>query len=457
MKLKKPFLFFLMTVILLGTFLRLCHLRKNVTFNWDQERTATLILEAMEERKLVLIGPRIGPGKLFLGPLYYYLVAPFLILTGFNPIGLYYSSALIGIATGILVYLIAREIFNEKIGLISSGLYFLSPLMVFFDRIPWNVNFLITSFLLIIYGLFRLFSQKKPKLTDYLILGLGFGLGYQAHFSSILFLPFLPFLFFRLLILKKIKEALNLGLTFLLILIFLLPLLIFDLRHDFFNLKMLVEFFQTNSQSLAMFSFPQRLAKNVFTSLNLVGGLLVNASFSWMNLFLGAVFLFYLFKKSILFFLFYFLPILFLSFYKGETPEYYFFWQIPVIIFFLAKFLVETARVFPGYKRKMLVAGLLIIMFWRSASLAAKHRINSLFYKQKVTEKILEESRGNEFKVSYIMEKGEDVGFNYFFVLNKKKPVAEAKLEFFISFPYDANKGFEPIGAFGLKEKKSNE
>ena len=87
-----------------------------------------------------LLGPTSSVGGFFLGPIYYYFMAPFLWLFNYNPVGPAVMVALFGIATVWLIYKFCKDFFNAKVGLMAALLYAISPLVIAYSRSSWNPN-----------------------------------------------------------------------------------------------------------------------------------------------------------------------------------------------------------------------------------------------------------------------------------------------------------------------------
>ena len=94
---------------------------------------------------------------------YFYLVLPFVKLLGLNEWAVRLPSALLGIFTVLLVYLLVKELFkDETLALTSSFFLSISPWHIHFSRGGWEVN---TATFLMTLG-FWLFIKflKRPKL-----------------------------------------------------------------------------------------------------------------------------------------------------------------------------------------------------------------------------------------------------------------------------------------------------
>jgi 4-amino-4-deoxy-L-arabinose transferase-like glycosyltransferase len=73
-------------------------------------------------------------------PLYTYLVSPLIPIFGLTAFAVRFPSALFGVASVILLYLLLRQLFNNKIGLIGSFLLAISPWSIGLSRIGIESN-----------------------------------------------------------------------------------------------------------------------------------------------------------------------------------------------------------------------------------------------------------------------------------------------------------------------------
>ena len=94
--------------------------------------------------------------------LYIYFTIPSIAIFGLNEFSTRLPSALGGILTILLVYLIVKKLFkNNKLALISSLVAAINPWLIFFSRGAWEANFSLTLTLLGVY--FFLLFLEKPK------------------------------------------------------------------------------------------------------------------------------------------------------------------------------------------------------------------------------------------------------------------------------------------------------
>src|ERR1035437_9349467 len=129
----------LLTVLILAAFLRLYRIQDYMTFLGDEGRDVLVAYNILHGH-LTLLGPTSSVGGFFLGPIYYYFMAPFLLLFNYNPVGPAVMVALFGIATVWLIYKFCSELFNRQIGIIAAALYAVSPLVIAYSRSSWNPN-----------------------------------------------------------------------------------------------------------------------------------------------------------------------------------------------------------------------------------------------------------------------------------------------------------------------------
>ena len=113
----------LLTVV--GGILRLYRIGPSLQFLGDQGRDV-LVMYRLLHGDLPFIGPITSVGGFYLGPLYYYLMAPWLWLARFNPVGPAIATAVIGIMTVPLLYLVAKKLYSHRVGLWAAALYALA-------------------------------------------------------------------------------------------------------------------------------------------------------------------------------------------------------------------------------------------------------------------------------------------------------------------------------------------
>jgi len=238
MKNKKVEFLIILGILFLASFLRLYRIADYMTFLGDEGRDALVVKRIIVDHKLTLLGPTASVGGFFLGPLYYYLMVPFLWIFRLNPVGPAVMVALFGILTVWLVYRVGKEFFNSSVGLLSAGLYAISPLVISYSRSSWNPNLMPLASLSIIWVAFR--AVKKKEWWRFLILGFLFGLAIQLHYLATFLMAVVAIYLLKLLPQNFYLKAFLLA--FLGFIIGWSPFILFEIRHNFPNFKTLYKF-----------------------------------------------------------------------------------------------------------------------------------------------------------------------------------------------------------------------
>lgn len=139
---------------LFGAAYRLYNLQETLQFQADQGRDA-IIAFGILQGDLTLVGPSTSVGDMFLGPLYYYFMAPWLWIFGLNPIGPAVGVALIGIITVPILYLVGKRLVGNTPAFLATLLFSFGPLVAEYTRFSWNPNPMPMVTLIILYAIWR--------------------------------------------------------------------------------------------------------------------------------------------------------------------------------------------------------------------------------------------------------------------------------------------------------------
>ena len=120
----------LLVILFLGAFLRLYRINEYMTFLGDEGRDMLVVKRMIVDHKFTLLGPITSVGSMYMGPVYYYMMVPFLWLWHLDPVGPAVMVALFGVATIFLVYLTGATFFHPQVGLVASALYAISRLPI---------------------------------------------------------------------------------------------------------------------------------------------------------------------------------------------------------------------------------------------------------------------------------------------------------------------------------------
>lgn len=127
--------------------------------------------------------------------LYVYLTVPFIAILGLNEFSVRVPSALAGILSVFLIYLISTRLFGKKIGTISAFVASITPWLIYFSRGAWEANISLTLVLLGIYFFLR--SLKENKYLPFSVLSFALTLvTYQGAKLSTGIVVILLFIFY---------------------------------------------------------------------------------------------------------------------------------------------------------------------------------------------------------------------------------------------------------------------
>lgn len=435
---KKLFLIAVITVILSGAALRFANLRYGTQFNWDQEYLAAYpARDIAVNRHFTLIGGKASSADIYLGPLYSYLSAAVYLIFGMDPVSGGVLAAVFSVLFMTTAYFLLAKIFSQKTALIFLLLWCTSPYILSFERIPWNVNMLPLSSILVFSGL--LLMQKRESVPGFFICGLGFFLGFNSHFTVLFFLPASFF------ILWKLKSA---GLRKILvtvsgILLSVLPVFIFEIRHNF---PMLRAMKYSGGEGVTLQNFLQH-AFLVFRLIPETAGKILFYDGSLQFLILFSAILFFgihrlrktkkyavelkLAAAVIFTYLIGFIV------YQGPVPDYYLIGLFPVFVLVSTFLTVELSEKYPAFLNIFII--FLIYSFAVSAAHVFSENPNSLGNKQDIVRKIKETAGEKTVSINYDMPLEWSNGYGYlldYYGVNRSD-LEHADLSFWISYPGD--------------------
>ncbi|MBI2329849.1 glycosyltransferase [Candidatus Daviesbacteria bacterium] len=232
-------------VLMLAASLRFYNLSGYMTFLGDEGRDAIVVKKILVDRHIPLIGPPTSVGNIYLGPLYYYMMAIPMAIFYLNPVAAAGMDAFLGVATVAFIYYLGKTWFNRQAGLIAAYLYAISPVTITYSKSSWNPNPAPFFALVIMFSLYKL--HKTGNFLWLILTGLAAGAALQMHYLAVILIPIAGLLWLYTVIYRKVNNFKNIRLisgTLLGILSFLLimsPLVWFDLRHNFLNYRAITE------------------------------------------------------------------------------------------------------------------------------------------------------------------------------------------------------------------------
>jgi len=328
----------IITILVIASFCRLYRISEYMEFLGDQGRDVVIVRDFLKNGNLFFIGPQTSIGNMYLGPFYYYLIAPALLLANYNPVGPAIFVALLGVATAYLIYFVTKKWFNPNSAFIAAFLYAISPTAIKYSNFSWNPNIMPFFALLFIY----LMTEKR-----YLWASIAFAMCLNSHYLALLLLPIAFIIWFNNSPRKYIKQTILAVVIFLLSLI---PQLLFDLRHQGQNIKALTTFFtqrETTVNLKAYKSLPvipslfNQINTDLLAGKNITFGIIVS-----IGLFIGIIYLFLKHRnqKFIYIVLWYLFGLIGLGLYKQHIYSHYFGFLFPVVFILMAYFLSKLPK-----------------------------------------------------------------------------------------------------------------
>jgi len=245
-------------IFLLGLFLRTFRQDQLLGFYYDHGRDALMAADIISLKNFPAIGPTTGLSGIFLGPFWFYFIAPFYFLGNGNPAIAAMFVGLVDSLSIFLIYLLGKEFFNKKTGLISSFLWAISYYLVRSARwfaSPSPVPFFT---LLLLYGLGQWLINKKNQWLPVVFTCLA--IVSQLEAASAIF--YYPAILFMLLVfkvnLKKLLKQKYFWIGAGIFLLFLAPQVLFELKNNFLMSRNLFGFFtgEVNSDSGKSWAIP---------------------------------------------------------------------------------------------------------------------------------------------------------------------------------------------------------
>ncbi len=418
----------LVGVLLIGIFLRFYRLTGFVTFLGDQGRDVIIIKRIITLEHFPAIGPPTSVGQVYLGPFYYYFIAPWLLLSNFNPIGLAVGVAIFSSLYLLINYLIVKELFDKKIALISTILLSFSSVLIDFSRFSWNPNLLPLFTLLTVYFVIK--SLKTNKWYYFVLSGTFLSFSIQLHYLTLFLIP--PIAILYLLSLRSLKQLISQFLNFLIsvsaFFFFSFPLIIFDLRHQFLNTKSFIALFQSSGTGfLTKFNsfFDSFYFLNLYSfNINLNKFLVYLLLFFLLLAFVTLIKRISNLKTFLLFFL---LIILGISFYNGPKHPHYFGLLYPLYYVIISCFIAFPKSSWEKYLTIFFVIGFIFLNFQKYPYFR-NFPNNQILLAKNVAQKIFDNVKKEKFTVTALPEKYSDSTYRYFLETWRKRAIEKDSL-----------------------------
>ncbi len=254
LKNKLEFIFILL-IFVTAAFFRFYDIPGYMTFLGDEGRDALVIKKLLTQGDIPFIGPPTSVGNVYLGPLYYYMMALPMAVFWLNPAAAAFQVALIGVLTTFSIYFLARHWFNPLSAAIVSFLYAISPITITYSKSSWNPNPAPFFALLSIFGFYKI--HRQGIFMWFIFTGAFLAATIQMHYLALILVPIIGVLWLYELSLSLRKKLPRKNIFIgtlggvLAFWVVMLPLVLFDFKHNFLNFRAIQGLF-TSSGTLGL-------------------------------------------------------------------------------------------------------------------------------------------------------------------------------------------------------------
>lgn len=374
-------------LVLVAFLLRFYNLSATLLFQSDQGRDALVVSHLIKKADLIFIGPVTSIGNMYLGPFYYYFMAPFLALSYPSPLGPAIGVALVNVALVFFIYYWGKALVGKTAATWACFFSCFSLVLIEYSRFSWNPNLSAFFSLLTLYALYL--SLKRSS-SYWFLVAIGSSILLQLHYVNLIILVVVGIFFlqdvytrFRSKNLANSSYLKHIGIATLIFFVSLLPLMLFDYKNQGLNLKALMSIF-TKEQSFsvgsghtlgALFTGLSGKIGFLFTKLFLPKEQIfaeVIAHWHWYGVFFGVIILTLLFAQLFLkqqkeyllgqkiLLVTSVVSIFTLSAYQHSVFVHYVLFFLPVLFLLLGSLLAGAERL---YRFGMLVSMMVVMVF----------------------------------------------------------------------------------------------
>lgn len=416
---KRPYPILLLGILLISLFFRTYQIIERLDYAHDGDLSAWIVKDIVVNHHFRLIGQLTSAPGIFIGPFYYYLLVPFYFLTNMDPVGGVIMITILGILTTLSYYLIFSKLFNPKLGLIAAFLQATLLSLVKDDR--WVVPST-PSNLWVIWFFYTVVKISRGDYSVLPLLGILIGLIWHIHIALAPALIAIPVAF---LVSKKLPQLKQVCLGIGAFLITSTPFILFEIRHNFSQTTSFIQSLTIDhggGEGLSkLILISEMISKNINTLFLAPQSLpqTISYLFTFSLLLIGII----LTLKKVI-------PI------KTALPL--FFWIIGVVTFFT--FSSSLVSEYYLHSVEVIFIGIVSLTFSKltrilTLIILSLILIKNVFYfvstdiyhkgyieRKAIANYITQDAKNNNFPcvgITYITTPGENVGFRYFFYLNK--------------------------------------
>lgn len=422
---------------------------QDLVYTYDQGRDFLKVVEIFLYKNPTFIGPTTGIMGIYHGAWWYYILGiPFLVFKG-NPTSFYFFNFIIQTISFVIIFLLIKKYLGYFLSFLFLTLITFSDYFIFqSSSFVGNTVMILPTLAFFLINLFLLL-EKKSKNYSVILFTIGILLGFLFEFEFGFGFFLIPSYILGIFIFKEIKKyhlvKKNLFLFLLGLLIPITPRLLFEIKNNFIQTKVLINYLikpkYFNPKPLNDV-FIDRINMFINYYLSLFGNKILAVAFL---LFLAAILLLIInkkiaiiYKKSLVFFI-YLLLLLFLlsNLYKDNFWSYYYEGIQYLFIFIILLLLkVESKiKVLKKFKNLIIVFFCLLIIWGKAYKTDLNFKVNKktsgLSTRMSVTNFIISKEKYNKnYCVKIYTPPVIPYTYNYlFFYKQYKKKINQPKSE----------------------------
>jgi 4-amino-4-deoxy-L-arabinose transferase-like glycosyltransferase len=239
-------------ILILALFVRAYKLPTLTTFGRDQGIDFLSVRQMIVTHHPTLLGIKVSLADFHQGPVYLYMLIPLFWLLGLHPIAGAVTAVAVAGLTVVALYLFLMNFFDRSTALLSCLLFAVSPELVKYGNTPLYQHFLPLAFIFCMWALLLFLEANNvfKKRIWMTVLGIVVGLSLELHFLAITLCVATPIL----ILLKNKKDIVHLPFYLGGLLIGMSPTILFEVRHDFLNTRLLWQYLSSSSSSASYFN-----------------------------------------------------------------------------------------------------------------------------------------------------------------------------------------------------------
>ena len=232
----------IISLFIAGAFLRFYNFENRMIFG--PEQGISLMTSAANLEKFSLLGETnlqrsTNTGLIpFHGAYYSYLILPLIVLANYQVLPITLAFAGLNLITALIFFVVSQRLFGKTVAVLALFFFIFSAVMIHHSLFTWILNPLPLVGIFNLWFLSKLVKNRKLLFPIFLIGFLsGFGFGLQN-----LYLPFGILMLILIMIISP-RKLLSVPTYLFGAILGNLPMVIFDLRHDFYHFRTLWQYF----------------------------------------------------------------------------------------------------------------------------------------------------------------------------------------------------------------------